>query len=111
MAYGYHKPSNTQSIPSSMPLKEGLKPRMEGAGHETPLKEGLKPRMEGAGHETLTESLTEARPSEACRLQEAFGFVESYKKQALTHNLLALALSYVDASGMNCMCCLSIEIT
>jgi len=40
-------------------------------------------------------------PSEACKLQEAYG--ESCKKQAVTQNLLALVLSYVDASAMNCM--------
>ena len=32
-------------------------------------------------------------------MQEAFGFGESSKKQALTQNLLALVLSYVDASA------------
>jgi hypothetical protein len=48
-------------------------------------------------------------PSDACRLQEAFG--ESSKKQALTQNLFALVLSYVPASGMNFVCCLSMEIT
>ena len=85
------------------------------------MKEGLKPGMEGAGHETPAESLTEAQVGltelgsrevqESAKSKGAVAGTHALGgKQALTQNLLARVLSYVDASGMNCMCCLSIEI-